>query len=224
MKNKNKKLAVYILLDRSGSMGGAKWENAISSINQYALTLDETGTDADITVAAFDSTTSLIAPKRSIEINKSSYDDNVTFELIRDSVSIKDFGSGINCNELQPRGSTPLYDATAKLLNLADKNNSKKTVIIIITDGAENYSKIYNITSIKDRIATCQNRGWEVIFLGAEFNADNIATSYGLGLDKVVNNVRSADLNSTMRFYASSSSNYMSGSAIDTSSMRVDNV
>jgi len=37
----NNKLSAYILLDRSSSMAGARWENAIGSINQYVKSLKE---------------------------------------------------------------------------------------------------------------------------------------------------------------------------------------
>lgn len=221
------KLSAYILLDRSGSMGGAKWETAIGSINNYVATLKKEKVNAEITIAAFDS---FMTQSPVENISKGMWTNTIQvpsrtatethFELLRDKKSIKSFKK-IEMDELHPRGGTPLYDSTAKMLNLADENNNEKTVILIMTDGEENTSTIYNITSIKDRIATCTHRGWEVIFLGAEFNATNQAFSYGLGADKVMNSSLGG-MNNNMRMYASASATYAkTGAAIDTTKMKV---
>lgn len=223
------KLSAYILLDRSGSMSGPKWESAIGSINEYVETLKKEKIAAEVTVAAFDSFyeyTEKPAPQlynnvlgRGSYVHASNFSKNInTFDIIRNKQSLKSYKS-ISHNELSPRGSTPLYDSTAKLLNIAEENNNEKTVIIIMTDGEENASTIYNIQSIKDRINTCKYRGWEVIFLGAEFNANKQAMDYGLGLDKVYNS-SIGQMSNTMRSYATASATYMkTGAAIDTTKM-----
>lgn len=216
------KLSAYILLDRSGSMNGAKWETAIGSINDYVLTLKKEKVDAEVTVAAFDS----MMESTPVENVRGTMWNNIIpaysktstetkFDVLRDKKNAKTFRK-LDADELNPRGGTPLFDATAKLLNMADKNNNEKTVILIMTDGEENTSQIYNIKSIKDRIATCTNRGWEVIFLGAEFNATRQAFDYGLGAGKVMNS-SVATMNSSMRSYGTMSAEYAkSGTAIDT--------
>lgn len=219
------KLSVYILLDRSSSMAGPKWESAIGSINSYVKTLQDEKIDAEITVAAFDSPAYSYGIKSNVfqVRNNPSSSSNISFDVLRNEVNIKNY-SHIRHNEISPRGSTPLYDATAQLLNMADKKNNKKTIILIMTDGEENASHVYNIQSIKDRVATCTNRGWEVVFLGAEFNADNIARDYGLSLTKTVNsNINNLDY--TMRSYGLASAHYAAGaiSGIDTTSMRQNN-
>ena len=221
----SKKLSVYVILDRSGSMGGSKWENAVGSINAYVDTLRKEKASAEITVAAFDSDVSYrnepIANRRINTWGSSNAATNVlSFNVLRDEVSLAKF-KDISCDETSPRGGTPLFDATAKVLNMADKKNNKKTVILIMTDGDENTSSTYNIDSIKDRIATCTNRGWEVIFLGAEFNADATASMYGLSKSKVINS-SVENLTKNMRSYATGTMNYASGTAIDTTAIRED--
>ena len=229
------KLSAYILLDRSGSMAGAKWETAIESINGQVSTLKKEGIEAEVTVAAFDSTyehTETASIPRSpllgghggqaINWNSNLYNRDSQlkpqFDIIRSKKSLKSFKK-LTPTEVTPRGGTPLYDATGKMLNLADANNNEKTVIIIMTDGAENESRIYNIESIKDRIATCTHRGWEVVFLGAEFNAHKHATDYGLSGSKVMNSSLGS-MNNDMTSYATASASYMkSGEAFDTTKM-----
>ena len=223
---KSNKLSAYILLDRSGSISGSRWEGAIGAINTYVHGLRTAGTDAEITLATFDSNgpsnwggqVRLGGAQMARAFNAEVVDPN-SFDVIRDKVSIKKF-KDVGINETSPRGGTPLYDSTAKLLNLADKNNNEKTVIIIMTDGEENSSKTYNLASIRDRIATCQARGWEVLFLGAEFNADTVAQNYGLSAGKVINtSLRNMD--ATMNFYATASADYtVSGKAVDTRAVK----
>lgn len=212
---KKNKLSAYILLDRSGSMGGARWETAISSINQYVETLKKTkNLDANITVSAFDT------GDFSKSVIESRVNSALSFVTIRDNVSIKEFKS-LEATELSPRGGTPLYDATAQIINMAETDNNKKSVIIIMTDGEENSSKEYNLAAIKARIEGCIARDWEVVFLGAEFNADNTARSYGLDSGKVISTTLKNTCR-TMDWYADASAAYATGMAIDTTAVKAD--
>lgn len=205
---KKQKLSTYILLDRSGSMAGPKWEKSIGGINEYVSTLKIEGIEGSISVIAFDSGYGNSKPNE-------DRSDRVRFTPLRTDVEITNF-EYISHQEVSPAGGTPLYDATARVLNMADKNNNEKTVIVIVTDGEENESVIYNLTSIKDRIDTCRYRGWEVIFLGAEFNVENTAMKYGLATTKTVNS--SADnLGFAFRGLAASAASYtVCNDAIDT--------
>lgn len=214
-------LSTYILLDRSGSMGGQRWTNAINSINEYVGTLKAGGLEGRVTVAAFDGSGFSYSNSRAYS-NEFNENNNVNFTVLRDGKKISKFKS-LKETEIEPRGSTPLFDATARLLNMAEENNSEKTVVIIMTDGEENSSRDYNMKSIKDRLKGCEHRGWEVIFLGAEFNADATAKNLGVGLNKVVNNRSAADLGDTMKFYGAAAMAYTTaGQSIDTTSLRND--
>jgi von Willebrand factor type A domain len=218
-------LAVYILLDRSASMAGERWETAIGSINEYVTTLKNEKTKANITVATFDSsnvghqTYARPANWSNNSLRGIGSSDPNSFDLLRNDVAISKFAL-LSPQDSSPRGGTPLYDSTAKLLNLAEKNNAEKTVIIIMTDGEENSSRTYTLSAIKDRIATCQHRGWEVIFLGAEFNADHTASTYGLSSTKVINS-STRNMKDSMAFYASATTAYgTNATAFDTSSVK----
>lgn len=230
------KLSAYILLDRSGSMQGSKWESAIGSINSYVDTLKKEGIEAEVTIAAFDSAyehTELPIPnflgkQRVWNVNntipvRTRSSVVPQFDILRNKKSLKSFKK-LSSTEITPRGGTPLYDATARMLNLADENNNEKTVIIIMTDGEENESKVYNIESIKDRISTCTHRGWEVVFLGAEFDAKQHAVNYGLGSNKVMRSSTDT-MSADMTRYGTASANYMkSGEAFDTTKMTNDEI
>jgi len=145
---------VYLLLDRSGSMS-TLWGEAIGSINGYVAKLKKSD---KVTVAAFDS---------------------VSYDVVRD-VKVKDW-TDIKNNEVEPRGGTPLYDACGKLMAQAESEKAKKTVLVVMTDGYENASKEYTQEAIKAKIKAFEDKKWEVIFLGANFDAISSVSS-GLGV------------------------------------------
>lgn len=161
----------FILLDRSGSMGGSMWTEALNSINAYVKKLADDNVDTGVTLAAFDS--------------------NEPFVVIRDRITPKTWREVSN-SDATPRGSTPLNDATGKLLDLAEKGDPagkqyEKVAIIIMTDGHENASHEYSVEKIKARLDTVRSKGWQVIFLGANFDNAAQATSYGTSSANTVN-------------------------------------
>jgi uncharacterized protein YegL len=201
-------LSVFILLDRSSSMSGARWENAIGSINEYVRTLKTEDVKAEITTVAFDS------------YGTNAFGFALDFNVIRNAVYLNEY-TEIDANEIKPRGGTPLYDATAQTINCAIERNNPKTVIVIMTDGEENSSKENNLATIKTRIAECESRDWDVLFLGAEFNADIVASSYGIDITKVLNTSDSATLSSAMSYTATNNAEYLrSGTRADTTAVR----
>jgi Mg-chelatase subunit ChlD len=145
---------VYLLLDRSGSMS-TLWSEAIGSINGYVAKLKKSD---KVTVAAFDS---------------------VSYDVVRD-VKVADW-TDIKSNEVEPRGGTPLYDACGKLMAQAEQEKAKKTVLVVMTDGFENASQEYTQAAIKAKIEAFEKKKWEVIFLGANFDAISSVSS-GLGV------------------------------------------
>ena len=152
---------VYILLDRSGSMS-TLWNEALGSINGYIEGLKKTDR---VHLAAFDS---------------------ISHEIVRD-VKVKDW-TDVSPKELQPRGSTPLYDSCGKIMAQAELDNAKKTILVVMTDGYENASKEYKQDSIKAKVKSFENRNWEVIFLGANFDAvETVSGSVGVMANKSMN-------------------------------------
>jgi hypothetical protein len=69
-------------------------------------------------------------------------------------------------------------------MDLALARNNKRTVVVIITDGHENASEEYTQSKIKDKVATLTNKKWEVVFLGANFDASQYASASGLDVTK----------------------------------------
>lgn len=164
----------YILVDRSGSMVDL-WKEAIGSINGYVDELKKNKTKGAVTVAFFDD--------QSFDIGRSCPFSR--FQPLTEG-------------EYSPRGMTPLYDSFVKLAAMAEEDDNEKTVIVVMTDGHENASKEMSQATVKAKVKSLSKRGWEVIFLGANFDATSTAASAGLASNKFVNSSK-MKLSNTMR-------------------------
>lgn len=186
----------YILLDRTGSMEPI-WSEALSSVNAYAdglATLDGgPRVDADITLAVFDA------------------QDGFQFDVLRDNVDAGGWVK-VTSDEVNPRGMTPLYDAIGRIVSLAEKDRPEKAVIVIMTDGEENSSEEMTKATTKAALDRVRKKGWEVVFLGAEFS--NFDDAEGVGQTTSRNMAVSKEqLSDSMRRLSQKSKDYASGAA-----------
>lgn len=161
-----KNLSVFVALDRSGSMQGEPWMNAIESLNEYIKNLQKEKIEGDVTIVAFDSHNSVDGEK-------------VRLVPLTENQSIAYF-EPLKHDIVSPAGMTPLFDAAANVMDRAIERNSERTVVVILTDGHENASKEYTQSKIKDKVKLLESKKWEVIFLGANF--DVAAYTHGSGL------------------------------------------
>ena len=186
----------YILLDRTGSMEPI-WSEALSSVNAYADGLASLDggprVDADITLAVFDA------------------QDGLQFDVLRNTIDASAW-KDITTNEVSPRGMTPLYDAIGKIVSLAEKDRPEKAIIVIMTDGEENSSQEMTNASARAALDRVRAKGWEVVFLGAEFS--NFDDAVGVGQTSSRNMAVSKDsLADSMGRLAQKSKDYASGTA-----------
>lgn len=167
----------FIVLDRSGSMAGSIWMESLNSINAYVAKLAADNVDTGVTIAVFDT--------------------NGPFEIIRNRVTPKTFKPLLHReqigestgNLLEPRGGTPLNDATMRLLDTAEAGapwgeKYEKAAIVIVTDGGENASQEFGTgtggtAKVKNRLDAVRSKGWQVVYLGANFDNQAQAMSYG---------------------------------------------
>lgn len=179
---------IPILLDGSGSMSSL-WQEAISSINMYVKKL-----------------------KMSDVIHMVIFSGN-EYKVVRDC-KVKDW-IDVSPDEYIPGAMTPLYDACGKIMQTAEKKNTKKTMLIIMTDGHENNSKEYTNATITAKMKDFDNRGWEVIFLGANFdNVDLVSSSLGRTSNKTIN-YSSGNFMRGMESLADSTLAYASGVSVN---------
>jgi len=151
---------VYILLDRSGSMQ-TLWSEAIGSINAYVKKLKK---NDKVFLAAFDN----------------------EYEVVRNCKV--DEWKDITNEDCEPRGVTALYDSCGKIMTRANEDDARKTVLVVMTDGYENASKEYTQAAIKAKIKAFEEKKWEVIFLGANFDAvESVSGSLGVMASKSMN-------------------------------------
>jgi Mg-chelatase subunit ChlD len=158
---------IFMLLDRTGSMQG-RWDEAISSVNAYVEQVRTAAgvdllTDQDrVTLVAFD-----------------HYPDTMDFRVLRNAQPLKAW-EPVKINEVSPRGSTPLLDAVVRIAAMAETRASEKTVLVIMTDGKENSSIEVKREGAKAAIERMQAKGWQVVYLGVQFDAFDQAGQLGI--------------------------------------------
>jgi Mg-chelatase subunit ChlD len=90
---------------------------------------------------------------------------------------------------LVPRGGTALLDAVGFafagegewLASLPEHERPGAVIAVIATDGMENSSREYNRTQIQEVIKRQQEAyNWQILFIGANMNAVQVAASYGI--------------------------------------------
>lgn len=188
-------VSVYILLDRSGSMSD-RMSEALSSINAYAKELAVEGCEPEITLAAFD-----------------DIGCGMQFEIVRRRtragtwMPVKDY-------EVAPRGGTPLYDAISRVVMAAEFEGAERTVIAVMTDGYENASRATTREQARALFDKARRRDWQVIFLGADFDAFNQASWVGNQYGQTIT-MTHGNYVPVMRGFANSSADYATtGAAI----------
>lgn len=150
---KTKKLPlveIIAILDRSGSMASIERE-AIGSFNNFLSEQKKVPGDVKMTTVLFDD----------------------QYEILNDGVMLTDIPD-LNDKTFVPRGMTALYDAVGKTITTVSERLSKttkskmpaKVIMLILTDGAENASKEYNSSKIKELIDT--KKDWEFIYLASD--------------------------------------------------------
>lgn len=165
--------ADYILLDRSGSMAnGGLYLEAVGSINAYVRGLQERSVPTRVTVVTFDSPAG-----------------TMRFDIIRRSAPLGDWRP-LEPKEALPEGWTPYYDAIGRIVSLALSDSPAKCCLSIMTDGMNNQSREHTRASARKLVDECRARGWQVIFMGADFDNEAQAQEMGASAGQHVNMTR----------------------------------
>jgi len=159
---------IYVLIDQSGSMA-SRWGETIGAVNAYAQgLLEEAPEGLTFNVAAFDSADQL----RFVELRR-----NIKLDAWKD----------IHDGETSPGGMTPLFDAIGRMASWVDQDQPKKAAIAIITDGAENRSREITRKGAKAMLDRMRDKGFDVVFLGADFDAFQEAAAVGTMAGQTLN-------------------------------------
>jgi Mg-chelatase subunit ChlD len=158
---------LYILLDRSGSMSSIA-NDVIGGYNTFLREQKNNGDDARVTLVQFDSSN----PQ----------------EVVAAGIPIAEMVE-LTSDTFLPRGSTPLLDATGKLIARARMNEelrqqnslqAEEIVFVTITDGEENDSSEFTLAKIQKLIKKCEKDGWTFVFLSAALDAYGDAQGMGM--------------------------------------------
>lgn len=146
-----------------------RWEESLQAINSYVKA--QTIEGARVTLAVFDT--------------------NTEFEhkIIRHHTPINAW-EPVTATEIMPRGWTPLFDAIREMTRGMEFVNDEKSVLIIVTDGGENASRSTTKAQAKEMIDRIKAKGWQVLFIGADFDAFSEAASVGVGYVNTVQTTR----------------------------------
>lgn len=156
---------LVFILDKSGSMGGME-ADTIGGYNSLLSKQKAVTGDAVITTVLFDQ----------------------SIHLLHDRINLQAV-STLGDHDYQVGGSTALLDAVGltidKIGNAIKHTNDayrpEKVMVVIITDGEENASRLYSAERVKSMISRQMNKyGWEFIFLGANIDAVKTAGNYGI--------------------------------------------
>tara|TARA_B100000073_G_scaffold325644_1_gene309624 strand:+ start:289 stop:936 length:648 start_codon:yes stop_codon:yes gene_type:complete len=147
-KNVNNFLNIRVVLDRSGSMSNCV-DQTIDALNGYLIGMQKENTEGVVTISLFDS-------------------QSITIGI--DKVQIKDL-SPLDYSFLDPRASTPLYDAIGAAIyehSNYEVTKEDKKVLVIVTDGLENASREYSGEAIKKLVEEKEEAGWLIVYLGSD--------------------------------------------------------
>jgi len=165
---------VWFLLDRSGSMEEVQ-DDVIAGFNRFVSDLNSQPGDCWLTLVLFD--------------------DYRPFDVVFSAEPINDIPS-LGSDEYSPLGATPFYDALGLLVQSADSRISDRSamgelpedqLVIILTDGLENASLLFNQREIRDLVQDRQGQGWTLAFLGANQDAYVEGAKIGLAGGNVQN-------------------------------------
>lgn len=160
---------IVFILDRSGSMSGLE-NDTIGGFNSMLEKQRQAEGEAIMSTILFDDVS----------------------EVLYDRVNIKDI-QPMTDKEYTVRGNTALLDAIGGAIRhignvhkyARHEDVPEHTIFVITTDGEENASQRYTAQRVKKDIERQKSKyGWEFLFLGANIDAVETASRYGIGADR----------------------------------------
>lgn len=155
----------------------------------YHLIVDRSGSMSDCIPATISGYNEQVQAISSLQERFPEQEISVGLTIFNQEVSHQFFGANpaeveaLTRENYQPNGSTALLDTIGMTVSLIrEKNQShllnadNTVVVVIITDGYENASRLFNIHRIKEMITTLEATGqWTFSYLGATLDAVDVA-------------------------------------------------
>lgn len=156
---------ITVVLDRSGSMACIR-EATIEGLNGFIDSQRAVPGDGCWSLVQFDDQYEVVYSRRSqVDVPRLTMETFV------------------------PRGSTALVDAVCRTIDETGKrleattegDRPFKVLIVVMTDGHENSSKVFGRHQLNERISHQRDKyGWQFVFLGANQDSVVEATKYGI--------------------------------------------
>jgi hypothetical protein len=148
----------YILLDGSSSME-SQWYDVLAAIDAYVAKAKTENLNSRVILATF---------------------DTGDIQYVHRDLALADWKPMTEAPIGSFGGSTPLYDAIAACGRALRDLDPPRASILIVTDGDENASRYTDQTQAKTIIAWMQAKGWQVTFIGCDWNNERMADKLGL--------------------------------------------
>jgi hypothetical protein len=198
----NKKTIYHFIIDKSGSMAGLEHQ-VVLGFNTQLATLKEL---------------KQMYPQQEFCVSLTYFNDHVSTNLINGNVEQL---VPMQANTFKPGGSTALLDAIGmSIYQLKSdfgkelENNQATVVMVIITDGAENASRLYTYHEVAKMIKELDNTGkWTFSLLGADLDAIHTSQMLNIRRENTMSFSKSDyagmmnDVSDSIRSYAESKTN-----------------
>lgn len=172
---RNKKTIYHFIIDKSGSMTGME-EQAVQGFNTQLATLQEL---------------KRTYPEQEFRVSLTFFNDRVRNIITNGQVEQL---FPMNPNTFNPGGSTALLDAIGSSIYQIKSdfgvellNDEATVVMVIITDGAENASRLYTYHELARMIKELDETGkWTFSFLGADLDAIHTSQMLNIRRENVI--------------------------------------
>lgn len=163
-----------------------------TNLTELVFVLDRSGSMEELTADTIGGYNTMINKQK-----KEEGEALVTTVLFDDKYKM--LYNGIDLQKVEPltekqyytRGMTALYDAVGRTISCIDEKHRMlpgslipgKILFVIMTDGMENASEKYDVTTIKSMIEQHKEKGWEFVFIGANIDAVEVGDTIGIDQD-----------------------------------------
>ena len=219
----NGETLISIVLDETGSMSYC-YDSTISSFNDYIGTQKNAPGVARVNLYTFSDAGGYMTKSFNMSADmNAARDTGLSIRSVFENRLIADVGF-LSRENYKPCGGTNLYDAIGTTIRnvesqLAPLDSIPNVLCIIITDGGENASKEFKLSTIQTMIKEKEAEGWTFIYLGANQDAWQVGQTFGLSKGQTMS-YSTSDMTGTMANLSTATTTYRSarsfaGDALD---------